>query len=853
MDANLLERFVRFKENSAFEVLVKQHGPMVYKICQRVLVNTQDSEEAFQLVFITLAQKAALVLAHKPVSVGGWLHGTALRTALKMRSKNIAHREYERKVIEMLEPNLTTQESQEDREKLLLALDEELLELPEKYRFPVALCYLQSKTYEEAAKELGSTYDEVRGMLERARTLLRDRLTRRGITLSATLLVPLLTENATATVPEALIASTVQAAMNITPASVGFWTAYKTLVTRITKFWHEIIYGISLKKIVGAILSLLVLLAGFKFIALFFAPSHSSPYQEGARRGQEKKKVVGYNNHSKVRAKASPVEIAKDSDIPAETVDVQLPTSIGDLRRRLEAALGLLDNQERWQALRRLGISLSDKDFKEAEKQALISYFKYEHYENQQAFDNAPDPTETEIKNFQRDLSTKGGKEWRRWLAEQRGFLQESIFSRWIKVDPLSAANWVYQLQSFPTGDVFNSSMFTTFLSDKLNKTLPHRAMIETDQCNLMTTIISGWLAQNHETVLEWVLQLPEGRGKDIAWSGMANGLSHLHLQEASSILQRIQKGEVREKLMEKIVMWAWRDDSSLQMVESLAKQSDDKKTLDAIYEGTSSHAIQSTLEKLIDSDDMGAACKWAEQLPDGHDKDTANKSIYSSGWVYKDPQAASQWAEALPENATKEEILTDLAMSWHHKDQDSAIAWVESFPEEERRQKILKAINTEVIWDRIREASQDNDGNPGVSDADLENELPKAISLAEALPDESREPVLQRIISSHVRDIPRGSDSNTPRKVYAWLKKQPSGPSKDSLASFFITDGVDILEPKFMVRVADEITDDQLYLSTLKTIAKQWIYMDRKSATQWVNESSLSQEIKDELLKGSE
>ena len=67
-------------------------------------------------------------------------------------------------------------------------LHAELDRLPETYRAPLLLCYLEGKTRDEAAAALGVTLGAVKGRLERGREMLRARLARRGVTLSVGLL-----------------------------------------------------------------------------------------------------------------------------------------------------------------------------------------------------------------------------------------------------------------------------------------------------------------------------------------------------------------------------------------------------------------------------------------------------------------------------------------------------------------------------------------------------------------------------------------------------------------------------------------------------------------------------------------
>jgi RNA polymerase sigma factor (sigma-70 family) len=211
-DADLLERFVDEQDEAAFEVLVWRHGPMVLSVCRRILRHEQDAEDAFQATFLTLVRKARSI--GKRQAVAGWLYKVAYRIALEAKtlaSKRRVHEKQEMGTLEAIAQEPAT-ESTIWRD-LRTVLDEEVSRLPEKYRTPVILCYLEGKTYEEAARELGCPRGTVSIRLMRARELLRPRLARRGLALSGGMLATVLSENATAVaISQSLAEGTMKAA-----------------------------------------------------------------------------------------------------------------------------------------------------------------------------------------------------------------------------------------------------------------------------------------------------------------------------------------------------------------------------------------------------------------------------------------------------------------------------------------------------------------------------------------------------------------------------------------------------------------------------------------------------------------
>jgi RNA polymerase sigma factor (sigma-70 family) len=218
---------------------------MVLAVCRRVLRDAHDVEDAFQATFLVLVRNANSIA--RPELLGNWLYGVAYRTALKAKAAGARRREVERRAA------LPATEAAEDVAwaDLRPVLDQEVSRLPEKYRVPFVLCYLEGRTNAEAARLLGCPKGTVLSRLAWARERLRSRLTRRGLVLSAGLLATLLARKAaSAAVPPALSAATVQAAM---PAVAGHAAIVSHRVASLTEGVLRAMWMTKLK-VAGAVL-----------------------------------------------------------------------------------------------------------------------------------------------------------------------------------------------------------------------------------------------------------------------------------------------------------------------------------------------------------------------------------------------------------------------------------------------------------------------------------------------------------------------------------------------------------------------------------------------------------------------
>jgi RNA polymerase sigma factor (sigma-70 family) len=255
-DQQLLERFLDQKDQTAFRALLRRHGSMVFNVCRCVLGNDADAEDAFQSTFLVLALKGASI--RKASSVASWLHGVAYRTALKARRRSSSRRKNE-----ALTPlrQFAAPDDLSWRE-VRQVLHEELATLPERYRLPLVLCYLEGHTQDQAAKKIGIAESTLKQRLERARSRLRLRLVRRGLGPAAVLAAAAWPAAETsAGVPLQLVSSTVQAAA----LSAAKQTTAGIISVEVASLTRSVVKTMLLTKLQSAaamVLAALVIAAG---------------------------------------------------------------------------------------------------------------------------------------------------------------------------------------------------------------------------------------------------------------------------------------------------------------------------------------------------------------------------------------------------------------------------------------------------------------------------------------------------------------------------------------------------------------------------------------------------------------
>jgi RNA polymerase sigma factor (sigma-70 family) len=271
-DPCLLEHFVRRGDEEAFASLVRRHGPMVLAVCQRLLSDPQDAEDAFQATFLVLVRKASAV--GRPERLGNWLYGVAYRVAVKLRARNARRHCREQPLVDV--PVADAVADLVWRE-LRPAIDEELYRLPDKYRVPIILCYLEGVSKRAAARQLGWPEGTLSIRLHRARLILRERLARRGLGLSSGVLAVALAHGAA---PAAGPAGLAAAAITGSLVSSGGTGLVRAPVAALAEGVVRAMWWSKWKAIAAGLLAAGLLAAGLRGAALH---SQGAPTEREAR------------------------------------------------------------------------------------------------------------------------------------------------------------------------------------------------------------------------------------------------------------------------------------------------------------------------------------------------------------------------------------------------------------------------------------------------------------------------------------------------------------------------------------------------------------------------------------------
>ena len=204
-DRDLLLRFIFDGDEPSFAAIVERHATLVMSVCRRVVGQSPDVDDAFQATFFALAQRPASIFDCR--SLTGWLYSVAWRASVRLvRLRKRTMTQPLPDQVPASEPDPLEVIAQASD---LASLDEELNQLPQKYRDVLVMSYFAQQTNQEIADQLNESKGAVDGRIRDARRMLRVRLARRGVEVGVLAVATAYVQSSASAATPALIQKTI--------------------------------------------------------------------------------------------------------------------------------------------------------------------------------------------------------------------------------------------------------------------------------------------------------------------------------------------------------------------------------------------------------------------------------------------------------------------------------------------------------------------------------------------------------------------------------------------------------------------------------------------------------------------
>ncbi len=212
----LLRRFSVNGDAEAFTEIVKQHAPLVYGVCLRILGNKDKAADAVQDTFLQLVHDAAEITGSLP----NWLHKVATCRAIDFIRSDSQRKQGE--MIYATNPgNVDSEDNKAAWREISILIDEELENLDGQTKEVIILRFFEGLSTTDIAEKCNISQPTVSRWIEAGIELLQQKLKSRGVIVPAALFVTLLSENIVKAAPASIMKELGKIAIAGSKAAIG--------------------------------------------------------------------------------------------------------------------------------------------------------------------------------------------------------------------------------------------------------------------------------------------------------------------------------------------------------------------------------------------------------------------------------------------------------------------------------------------------------------------------------------------------------------------------------------------------------------------------------------------------------
>ncbi|MEM6884804.1 MAG: hypothetical protein AAF571_07205 [Verrucomicrobiota bacterium] len=318
--------------------------------------------------------------------------------------------------------------------------------------------------------------------------------------------------------------------------------------------------------------------------------------------------------------------------------------------------------------------------------------------------------------------------------------------------------------------------------------------------------IVNEWAEDDQDAALDWLGQQEDAKLMSDVLQRLSyrDGISHARLFQVMN--ENMPAGQSYQHTVRNL-MYRWADSDPAGAASAIAGLPPSEVRANGIHEVAYRWA----------SSDPAAAMEWVQQLPRGNTYESARNSALRQ-IAQSDPDLAKSYYWKLSQSE-QSDAASQIASGMARRDPQQALQFAGSISDENARNNAQESIGRQ--WGR--------------------NDPEQAARWAKTLQGEVRQTVISGLVDSWA--------SQNTEAAAEWLSQFPPEPGLDR-ATRNLARHLSAENPEAALSWAQSITDENMRRSTLHQTIYQWKRYDADAANQWVMQSDLTDQQKEQFLR---